>query len=228
MTVWGNGSTRRPTVSKGGSYGDPRGPSRRHKGTDFVGYSELRAIDGGKVTLAGRLNKDAGQTIAIDLDGKVGGAIVTIVRMHVKDGSIKVKEGSRVKAGQILGTMGSTGNAEGSCDHVEVRFWRNGVAKTVNPVEWIAQRMDSPATASTFAMAINERIAIAPANARSRPTTESQLLHTLDEGTVGTFDGFTHGQSVEGNDIWFRGFFTKRWYWSGGFGSHSTAGLKQF
>ena len=38
----------------------------------------------------------------------------------------------------------------------------------------------------------------------------------LAPGVVGNFDGWTHGEKVDGNDVWFRGI-SGNWFWSGGF-----------
>lgn len=55
------------------------------------------------------------------------------------------------------------------------------------------------------------------ANQRPAPTTASPIVDFLDPGVVGTFDGWTHGENVQGNDVWFRGAFSGWWSWSGGF-----------
>ena len=137
MALWGNGSKTKPRVSS--KYG-PRtgGAFSFHYGTDFIGYSDLKAILGGTVTMATRLNNSAGNTIAID-SKLPDGRVVTIVRMHV--GRMAVRRGQKVSEGQSIGTMGSTGNATGPCDHVEVRFWSGGKMTTVDPEIWLAQQV---------------------------------------------------------------------------------------
>jgi uncharacterized protein YbjQ (UPF0145 family) len=64
-----------------------------------------------------------------------------------------------------------------------------------------------------------------PANIRDLPYTSSPAHSSADGGTVIDVDGFTHGDEVEGNDVWFRRKADSDWMWSGGFTSASTDGL---
>ncbi|MEX1078873.1 MAG: M23 family metallopeptidase [Homoserinimonas sp.] len=137
--LWPNGKTTKPAVSS--RYGAARGGGRIHMGTDFVGYSTLHAITAGKVTQVGLMSGGAGQ--AIVYDAVIGGRTVTVCHFHVAAGTIRVKRGDRVKAGQAIGTMGDTGNATGNCDHLEIRFWDNGRLSRANPETWLAARIDS-------------------------------------------------------------------------------------
>ncbi len=225
MTVWGNGGGTKPSVSASGKFGAPRPGGRTHAGADFIGYRDLKAIESGVVTLAGRFNAAAGNAVAIDLPDPVDGCTVTIVRMHIADSSIKVSVGDRVSAGQLIGTMGSTGNAEGDCDHVEIRFWKNGVLqKTVDPEIWIAGRTSSVAGVQA---GVATRHAKATSNGRSEPRTSAPVMIKVPAGFDGTFDGFTHGEKVEGNDVWFHGAISHRWFWSGAYTDPSPTGLKK-
>ncbi len=56
---------------------------------------------------------------------------------HMKEGSIMVAEGSTVTAGQILGTMGSTGNSTGPHLHFEIRIGENSSNKAVDPYPYL-------------------------------------------------------------------------------------------
>ncbi|HWL76790.1 peptidoglycan DD-metalloendopeptidase family protein [Microbacterium sp.] len=222
-TVWGNGLATRPDVSNGGQFGAPRPGGRTHAGADFIGYSELRAIEPGNVTFAGVLNSAAGVSVAIDLPNQIDGQIVTVVRMHIQPGSLRVMRGSQVVAGQPIGLMGESGNAQGKCDHVEVRFFRGGqLVKTVDPVTWIANRMGQPVP---MPASIQQRVSKAFVNGRVAPSRQAPIRGSLAAGIAGTFNAFTRGEMVEGNDIWFRGHFTGLWFWSGAFTSTSTQGL---
>lgn len=224
MTVWGNGLVQRPPVSNGGQFGAPRPGGRAHAGADFIGYNELRAIEPGRVTFAGVLNPAAGVSVAIDLPNMIDGHIVTIVRMHIKENTLRVGPGSQVVAGQLIGMMGASGNAQGACDHVEIRFFRNGqLVRTVDPVTWIGNRIGGGPQPAMLGS--QQRVSKAFVNGRAAPTRQAAIRGSLAAGVTGTFNGFTHGESVEGNDVWFRGHFSGLWFWSGAFTSTSTQGL---
>lgn len=64
------------------------------------------------------------------------------------------------------------------------------------------------------------------ANGRPDPSTAQAITQTLEPGSVWTFKAWIHGQSVEGNDVWFQGANSGDWFWSGGFedkGTHNLA-----
>lgn len=147
MTVYPNGLKTEP--ARGGNYGDPRPNGRIHEGVDYIGYENLIATDNGKVTFAGWLNNAMGNAIAYDIDERgPNGEIITIVRGHAE--RIRVTSGARVYQGQHIGDKGATGNAVGECDHVEVRYWKNGTYKTVDPRTWFGARVNAtkPTTSS--------------------------------------------------------------------------------
>lgn len=64
------------------------------------------------------------------------------------------------------------------------------------------------------------------ANGRKDPSTKNPVTQTLAPGTVADFDGWTNGERIEGNNVWFRGMHSGDWFWSGGFTSTATAGLE--
>jgi hypothetical protein len=77
----------------------------------------------------------------------------------------------------------------------------------------------------------NQRVVgVNPANGRSDPSTGQPPTQQLDPGTVGTFNGWVHGENVQGNTVWFRGAFSGDWFWSGGFtdtGTHDLEDLNE-
>lgn len=61
-------------------------------------------------------------------------------------------------------------------------------------------------------------VATATANGRRLPTTASEIVgDALAPNTIGDFDGWSRGENVQGNDTWFHGAHSDRWFWSGGF-----------
>ena len=101
-----------------------------HKGVDYAGGegSTVVAPAAGKVKLVGK-EADGfrvhGNTIGID-----HGQGVLSLFLHLKD--INVKEGDVIKAGQAIGTIGSSGASTGP--HLHWGLYVHGVA--VDPVPW--------------------------------------------------------------------------------------------
>ena len=101
-----------------------------HKGVDYAGGygSSVVAPAAGKIRLVGR-EKDGfqvhGNIVGID-----HGQGVLSIFMHLQD--ISVAEGEMVKAGQQIGTIGSTGASTGP--HLHWGLYVEGVA--VDPVPW--------------------------------------------------------------------------------------------
>lgn len=220
MTVlWPNGTKTEPTISS--PYG-PRqgGDSNFHHGTDFIGFTTGKSVLDGVVTLAGQYTANAGISVAVDSKDPVSGKVVTIVYMHAS--KVLVRKGDKVKAGDSLLIVGHTGNATGNCDHTEIRYWSGGKYTTVDPVPTIKKWM---AYTPLPGRATRRTVPNAHVNGRTSPTTAAKVVQTLPPDTVGTFDGYRPAQSIQGNNIWFRGAFGKNWFWSGGFTNHSTSGL---
>lgn len=129
--LYPNGTDRRPKVSSPYGRRDPRiGVSSFHAGADLIGFSTVHAVAAGRVTFAGRMNNAAGNTIVID-----HGNGVTSVYMHNR--SHKVRRGQRVTEGQPIAVMGSTGNASGTCNHLEIRVH----GKSTSPLGYISRHL---------------------------------------------------------------------------------------
>lgn len=96
---------------------------RRADGTS-IGGAPIVAVGSGTVLSAG-YRGGYGNTVIID-----HGDGVTTLYAHQRAGSITVSPGQRVKRGQRVGAVGSTGNSTGPHLHFEVRV--NGVPK--NPM----------------------------------------------------------------------------------------------
>jgi len=97
---------------------------RPHNGTDFGAPrgTPIRATGSGKVVSAGR-NGGHGNFVKIDHAGPYASSYS---HMH----RIQVKRGQKVKQGQIIGTVGSTGMSTGP--HLHYQFWKND--RFVNPM----------------------------------------------------------------------------------------------
>jgi murein DD-endopeptidase MepM/ murein hydrolase activator NlpD len=97
---------------------------RPHNGTDFGAPqgTAIRATGSGTVVSSGR-NGGHGNFVKIDHPGPYASSYS---HMH----KIKVKRGQKVKQGQIIGTVGSTGMSTGP--HLHYQFWKNN--RFVNPM----------------------------------------------------------------------------------------------
>ncbi|MAY80217.1 MAG: peptidase M23 [Deltaproteobacteria bacterium] len=98
---------------------------RPHYGTDFAAPTgtPVRASGSGTVTKAGR-NGGHGNFVKIDHAGPYASSYSHLHR-------IKVKRGQKVKQGQVIGTVGTTGLSTGP--HLHYQFWKNG--KFVDPMK---------------------------------------------------------------------------------------------
>lgn len=99
-----------------------------HNGMDLVGpngIDDIIAIESGIVTYTG-YDKIGGYWIGITTNN------IEHRYFHLKEGSIKVKKGDNVKKGQLIATMGSTGNATANCLHFAV--YKNGY---VDPLPYL-------------------------------------------------------------------------------------------
>ena len=102
------------------TWGDARSSTRRHRGTDIfsgAGNYVYAVVDG---RLTGRTWNAAGANSgnAWTLTGADG---TRFFYAHLLDFAPGLNVGSRVKAGQIIGWVGGTGNASAAHLHIEVR-----------------------------------------------------------------------------------------------------------
>lgn len=100
---------------------------RAHKGTDYAASrgTPIKAAGDGKVIHAARKG-GYGKTVIIQ-----HGQAITTLYAHMSKYAKGVRKGTRVKQGQVIGYIGSTGLASGPHLHYEFRV--NGVHK--NPVK---------------------------------------------------------------------------------------------
>ncbi len=118
----------------------PRSEDRRHEGTDIFGErgSPARALADGVVDSVDRVDAFTGE-------GKdLGGLTVGIVDdqgmrwyfAHLESIPASLNVGDSVRAGDFVGTVGSSGNAAGTPPHVHLGAYVNGTA--VNPYPSLA------------------------------------------------------------------------------------------
>jgi murein DD-endopeptidase MepM/ murein hydrolase activator NlpD len=99
---------------------------KHHNGTDIWSPHEPCIIEApydGKV-LEAKKSTAAGGGFGnfVILLHKIDGKHYTTLYAHMKDGSVKVKKGQKIEAGQMLGKMGTTGMSTGKHLHWELRL----------------------------------------------------------------------------------------------------------
>lgn len=62
---------------------------------------------------------------------------------------------------------------------------------------------------------------------RQAPNTAAAQVGFLDPNDVGDFNGWAHGQSVDGEDRWLRGAYSGAWFWLGGLSPRTVDGLTE-
>ncbi|GBF77923.1 hypothetical protein PA598K_06505 [Paenibacillus sp. 598K] len=102
---------------------------RMHNGVDFAAPAgtPIYAAESGVVIVA-QSTSGYGNTVIIDH----GGGMWTLYA-HIRNGGIKVKSGDKVKRGQKIAEVGTTGRSTGNHLHFEVRINE----KPVNPVSYL-------------------------------------------------------------------------------------------
>ena len=104
----------------GDGFGADRG-STRHRGQDILAAegTPVATPRGGVVTWRAYQAEGAGHYVVIDADdGR------DFVFMHLRDGSVTVRKGDVVTAGQVFAAVGTTGRSTGA--HLHFEIWPDG------------------------------------------------------------------------------------------------------
>lgn len=147
---------------------------------------------------------------------------------HLLTGSILVSQGQHVATGQKIGTMGATGRVSGV--HLHWELYLNGVR--VDPQPYREGKAIPGVSEPSGQVSGNQRTVKEGVEARRRqgkPSTSAPSIDpVLAAGETGSFDGWAHGDVVNGNDVWFRGLYSGDWFWSGSFvGDANMTGLTE-
>lgn len=116
-----------------------RGAGRKdHHGVDFAnpGTHEIYAVADGTVSRSYRSTSYGEVVFIIHI---LGGQVWETVYAHMREGSRRVKEGQRVKQGQVLGIMGNTGQSTGQHLHFELHRgrWNAEKSNAVDPLDYL-------------------------------------------------------------------------------------------
>jgi uncharacterized protein YgiM (DUF1202 family) len=165
-----------------------RGSSTYHLGQDFGASrgTDVRAVAAGTVSRAGAV-RGFGQWVVID--HKIGGVKYSSLYAHVIDGDGRVKKGQKVKKGQHIADVGSTGTS--TSPHLHLEMWRGGypAGKTVDPLSFLKSRgMDlTKRSTRNYARSVASSCTYytaAKVNLRSGPGTGHRVLQTLQPNLV--------------------------------------------
>lgn len=111
-----------------------------HTGIDLVVLSvaepKICSVLSGKVVVSKAGTSGYGNYVVIEHTTADNMTFYTLYA-HMKEGSIMVAEGTKVKIGQVLGIMGSTGKSTGPHLHFEVRINENSSYKAVDPYTYL-------------------------------------------------------------------------------------------
>jgi murein DD-endopeptidase MepM/ murein hydrolase activator NlpD len=138
---------RQMSNQKGATFGKVRGGgTRNHQGEDYAANvgEPVKAVQDGVIVSIGD-GGDYGKTITLLTDLSYNGGKIYAFYAHLS--SFRVKNCEKVKAGQIIGATGATGNARGMTTiakgghlHFEVRTQQSpprGLAGRLNPKNWV-------------------------------------------------------------------------------------------
>jgi murein DD-endopeptidase MepM/ murein hydrolase activator NlpD len=117
-------------------YRDCAGCSEDHHGQDFNPGLDapIQAIADGTVSYVE--DGDGSLGVHMMIDHVIDGKVVTSVYAHMEHGSMKFALGDKVKVGDVIGNVGSTGMSTGPHLHFEIRL--GGINGTwVDPLDWL-------------------------------------------------------------------------------------------
>lgn len=117
-------------VSPDGRFGAPR-PGHTHQGQDIPAPTGTPVVAprGGFVKVVSFQSGGAGNYIVLRGDGEN----LDYVFMHLRDGSVRVKEGQHVATGQQIAEVGSTGESTGP--HLHFEIWKGAWAQGGQPID---------------------------------------------------------------------------------------------
>jgi murein DD-endopeptidase MepM/ murein hydrolase activator NlpD len=125
----------RGAFTYGDGFGVPR-PGRTHKGVDLLAVQGTPIVSprAGTITHVDYQAGGAGHYVVVSGAGED----LDYVFMHMAEGSVRVREGQTVRAGQQLGDVGSTGSS--TAPHLHFEIWQGawqagGVA--IDPVPFL-------------------------------------------------------------------------------------------
>lgn len=117
-------------ISPDGRFGAPR-PGHTHQGQDIPAPTGTPVVAprGGLVKFVGFQKGGAGNYVVLHGEGED----LDFVFMHLRDGSLLVKQGDRVATGQPIAEVGSTGESSGP--HLHFEIWKGAWGQGGKPID---------------------------------------------------------------------------------------------
>lgn len=152
---------------------------KHHNGTDIWSPHEPCIIEApydGKVLEAKKSTAPGGGFgNYVILLHKIDGKYYTTLYAHMKDGSIKVKKGQKVEAGQMLGKMGTTGMSTGKHLHWELRLgkvhtWDANGKNYIEPIGFFKALIAKEKAIASAAVVATDKDPVAPAPTHDEAT----------------------------------------------------------
>lgn len=166
-------------------FGDPRdGGSREHHGVDIFAarHTPVLAPSNSSVTRIG--------------EGDIGGKYVWLYdskrSMYLYFAHLETREverGDKISAGQLIGTVGNTGNARSTPPHLHFGIYRNG---PIDPFHFIAETDTIPDLISGDTLLLGERVlSMQMALMKSSPFVSNGPSDTLESQSLVTIRALT-------------------------------------
>jgi len=133
LTGPGSGDIRWP-LAKINKIGDGfRARGGEHDGVDLLtnGGTPIFAATSGTVNVSSE--GYYGYGVAVTIETVIDGKKITTLYGHMRYGSRQVVSGQKVKVGQLIGLVGSTGQS--TANHLHFEVWINGTK--VDPLAWL-------------------------------------------------------------------------------------------
>jgi murein DD-endopeptidase MepM/ murein hydrolase activator NlpD len=182
---------------------------KHHNGTDIIYTSGpdrgIYAPYAGTVTYAGpsKTKKSDGEPSGfgyyVKITHRINGVFYSSLYAHLVKGSIKVKQGDKVKAGDLLGTMGTSGMSTGVHLHWEIwrgqtHGWSDDGKGFVEPIEFMrsvialegaAAYADTGSTkANKASSSVTPGAAVKPVEAPAKPAVSRTPPKTVNNASA--------------------------------------------
>ena len=175
----GMGKTWKITSKMGWRIHPVKKTKKHHNGTDIGGLVKdpiyIEAFADGKV-LKAQVSTAAGGGFGhyVILQHKIDGEFYTSLYAHLAAGSMQVKPGQKVKVGQVLGKMGSTGMSTGRHLHWEIwkgktHGWTDNGKGFVEPVGFVKALIAAEKAKGFADVAASDDDPVEPAPVHEKP-----------------------------------------------------------